>query len=357
MIDELFYDATDLLKQMISVPSVSRNESKVSVLICRHLDQYGLTYKLIGNNIVAGLDRIDTAKPTLMLNSHMDTVPPTDGWTRDPFTPGYDPAADRLYGLGSNDAGASAVSLIAVYRLLATTPQPYNLLLVISAEEEVSGRDGMERVVRELPVDVDFAVVGEPTGMRPAIAEKGLMVLDGEVDGVAGHAARDEGVNAIYRALPVIERLRSLTFDNVSPTLGPVKISVTQIEAGTKHNVVPDLCRFVADVRTTDAYTNAETLELIRAAAPEARLTPRSTRLNPSGIPAGHPIVSRAAMMGLEPYGSPTLSDQALMPWPSVKMGPGDSARSHTADEYIVTAEIRHAIDTYYRLLNQLNIN
>ena len=219
----------------------------------------------------------------------------------------------------------------------------------------MSGRNGIESVLPLLP-PISVAIVGEPTGMCPAIAEKGLMVLDGEIDGVSGHAARNEGVNAIYNALPIIERLRNLTFPKTSAMLGPVKISVTQIQAGTQHNVVPDLCKIVVDVRTTDAYSNVETLELIRNSVPECRLTPRSTRLNPSSISQSHPIVKRLEIMGKDAFGSPTLSDQALLNCPSLKLGPGNSSRSHTADEFIYLDEIRDAIELYIKLLDGISL-
>lgn len=353
MIDEVYYKAVDLLKGMIAIPSVSRDEAVVADYIVSFLENEGLTPERIGNNIYIAPAMPDASKPTLLLNSHIDTVRAVEGWTRDPFVPTEE--YDRLYGLGSNDAGASVVSLIAAYLLLSRTPQSYNLVLLLSCEEEVSGKTGLTAVLDRLG-DVDFAVVGEPTGMRPAIAEKGLMVLDGEVYGEAGHAARNEGVNAIYKAVEVVETLRNLRFEKESAMLGPVKISVTQINAGTQHNVVPDLCSIVVDVRTTDAYSNVDTLELIRQAVPECNLTPRSTRLNPSGVAMEHPLVERAKMLGLEPFGSPTLSDQALMPWSSLKMGPGDSARSHTADEYICFDEIRQAIGYYVRLLDGLKL-
>ena len=247
------------------------------------------------------------------------------------------------------------VSLLAAFLYMCQKPRVYNLVFLASCEEEVSGREGIESAIPLLP-PIDAAIVGEPTGMRPAIAEKGLMVLDIEVDGKAGHAARNEGINAIYRAIPVIERLRTFSFPKESETLGPVKISITQIEAGTQHNIVPPLCRMVADIRTTDAYSNEETLRILREAVPECRMTPRSTRLNPSCISAGHPIVRRLSMMGYEPFGSPTLSDQALMPWPSVKAGPGDSSRSHSADEYIYLSEIREAIAVYIQVLSGLTL-
>ncbi len=352
--DELFYKAVDLLKEMIAVPSVSRDEKAVADLVESRLAAEGFSPRRIGNNILIA-PTPDPAKKTILLNAHLDTVPPADGWSTDAFTPAEDDNG-CLYGLGSNDDGASVVSLIAAFTALSSTEQPYNLMLLLSAEEEVSGKNGIESVVPELADKIDFAVVGEPTGMRPAIAEKGLMVLDGEIHGRAGHAARNEGVNAIYKAIPVIDALRTLSLPHISETLGPVKISVTQIDAGQKHNMVPDLCKIVVDVRTTDAYSNIETLDMIRQAVPECTLTPRSTRLNPSGISAAHPFVRRAVRLGLEPFGSPTLSDQALMPWPSVKIGPGDSARSHTANEYIRLDEIREAIELYVNLLSGLSI-
>lgn len=353
MIDDIYYKAVDLLKGMISIPSVSRDESAVADYVESFIKKEGYTPMRFGNNIYVAPIDADVTKPTLLLNSHIDTVRAVEGWTREPFVATEEDG--RLYGLGSNDAGASAVSLISAFMLLSSKPQSYNLSLLLSCEEEVSGKDGLSSVIEKIG-KVDFAVVGEPTGMRPAIAEKGLMVLDGEVYGEAGHAARNEGVNAIYKAMEVVETLRNLRFEKESAMLGSIKISVTQINAGTQHNVVPDFCSIVVDVRTTDAYSNEETLELIRRAVPECKLTPRSTRLNPSGVSVEHPLVKRAQMLGLEPFGSPTLSDQALMPWASLKMGPGDSARSHTADEYICLEEIRQAIEYYVRMLDGLNL-
>ena len=355
--DELFYQALDLLKGLIAIPRISRDETAAADLVENFMrDQCGARAVVTrhGNNIlvvpVGHDDRTDI--PVLLLNSHIDTVKPAAGWSRDPFTPVIDESTGRLYGIGSNDAGASLVSLAAafIHFLYSEVPSSYRLLFLASCEEEVSGKGGMEMMVPLLP-HIDKALVGEPTGMHPAIAEKGLMVLDCEVHGVSGHAARNEGVNAIYKALPAISALRSLRFPVVSEMLGPVKISVTQIEAGTQHNVVPDLCRFVADVRTTDAYSNLETLDMICHAVPDVDVKARSTRLNPSGISSGDPLVMRFAMLGLEPFGSPTLSDQALMPWPSLKAGPGDSARSHSSDEYITLDELREAIDIYITVL------
>lgn len=352
--DELFYQAVDLLKQLISTPSISRDEAAAADILEQFINNAGHQTRRHNNNVWTIADDYDPSRPTLLLNSHIDTVKPAPGWQHDPFTPQVDDE-NRLFGLGSNDAGASLVSLLAAYLFMSGKERSYNLVFLASCEEEVSGRDGIEAAIPLLP-HIDVAIVGEPTGMNPAIAEKGLMVLDAEIDGVAGHAARNEGVNAIYQAMPVIETLRHLRLPKESATLGPVKISVTQINAGTQHNVVPSLCKMVVDVRTTDAYTNEETLARLREAVPQCRLTPRSTRLNPSGISPDHPIIKRMTILGAKPFGSPTLSDQALMPWQSVKLGPGDSSRSHTADEYITLDEIREAIATYIALLDGLNI-
>lgn len=352
-IDEIFYDAVDMLREMVAVPSLSRNESAVADVVERHMRQFGLDVKRHGCNLWSISPDFDPQRPTILLNAHIDTVRVADGWQHDPFTPTQE--GDRIYGLGTNDDGASVVSLLAAFRMLTSHTQRYNLIFLASAEEEVSGKNGIESVLPMLP-NIDVALVGEPTGMQPAVAEKGLMVLDGVVHGVAGHAARNEGVNAIYKAIDVIDTLRSLKFPKESTMLGPVKITVTKIEAGHQHNVIPDLCTLLIDVRTTDAYSNVQTLELIRQAVPDCELTPHSTRLNPSGIDQSHPMVQRALMLGKEPFGSPTLSDQALMPFASLKMGPGDSARSHTADEYIELPEIREAIDTYIIMLDGLTL-
>lgn len=355
--DELFYQALDLLKGLIAIPRVSRDETAAADLVEDFMRMHCAGKAEVtrhGNNVmaipVAHNERPDL--PVLLLNSHIDTVKPAAGWTRDPLSPDIDESTGRLYGIGSNDAGASLVSLAAAFLhfLYSEVTPSCRLVFLASCEEEVSGRGGMEMMVPLLP-HIDKALVGEPTGMRPAIAEKGLMVLDCEVRGLSGHAARNEGVNAIYKALPAVAALRSLRFPEESDMLGPVKISVTQIEAGTQHNVVPDLCKFVVDVRTTDAYTNIDTLDMISRAVPDVTVKPRSTRLNPSAISPDDALVSRFVMLGLEPFGSPTLSDQALMPWPSLKAGPGDSARSHSSDEYILLSELREAIDIYITVL------
>lgn len=349
--DELFYDAVDLLKSMIAIRSVSREEKDEADMLEAAMRGFGLDVHRMGNNLMVQSPGFNHAKPTILLNSHIDTVKPTDRWTRDPFCPEVTDDG-MLYGLGSNDAGASVVSLMATFRYLTAKEQPCNYIFLASCEEEVSGRGGVESVLPLLP-HIDVAIVGEPTAMQPAIAEKGLMVLDGVAEGVSGHAARNEGVNAIYKAIEAVERLRNVHFEHESAMLGPVKVSVTQINAGTQHNVVPDRCTLVVDVRTTDAYTNVETLGILRdAVGGRCTLTPRSTRLNPSHIEVTHPLVRRLVMLGKKPFGSPTLSDQALMPFRSLKLGPGDSARSHTADEYILLDEIREAIHTYITLLD-----
>lgn len=351
--DELFYDITDLLKKMISAPSVSRDEGKAADIIESFLCERKCETHRSGNNVWSVSPGFDSGKPTILLNSHIDTVKPVSSWSVDPFSPIDD--GEKITGLGSNDAGASVVSLLATFLRLTNIPQPSNFIFLASCEEEVSGKNGIESVLPQLP-PIALAVVGEPTGMQPAVAEKGLMVLDGEVYGVSGHAARNEGENAIYKALPVIDKLRNATFDKTSSYLGPIKVSVTQISSGTAHNVVPDLCRFVVDVRTTDAYSNSDTLAIIKAMVPGAKLTARSTRLNSSHIDISHPIVQRALTLGKKPFGSPTLSDQALLPFPSIKIGPGESSRSHTANEYIFHSEIREALDIYFALLSNITL-
>jgi acetylornithine deacetylase len=346
------YEIIDMLKGMIVRPSFSREEAEVADFLQSVWTKAGYPVRRSGNNLWLQTD-IDATRPTLLLNSHIDTVRPVSGWTREPFT--ADESDDgRLYGLGSNDAGASVVSLYAAYTSLAARKQAYNLIFLASAEEEVSGSNGIESVLPKLPT-IDFGIVGEPTGMNPAVAEKGLMVLDCVTVGKAGHAARNEGINAIYLATEAIERLRRMTFAKRSPLLGDVQLNVTQLQAGTQHNVIPDRCSFVVDVRSNEFYTNEELLALIRSAA-DCEVTARSLRLNSSHTEQEHPVVQRALMLGREPFGSPTLSDQALLPFPTLKIGPGDSARSHTADEYVCVSEIREAVDMYIMLLDGLKI-
>ena len=349
----MYYDAIDILKGMISRPSFSRDEGLVADFLQQTWEKAGYKVNRSGNNLWLIAPGFDIEKPTLLLNSHVDTVKPASGWTRDPFTP-EETDEERLYGLGSNDAGASVVSLYECFRVLSEKEQPYNLIFLASCEEEVSGKNGLESVLSKLP-PIAFAVVGEPTGMQPAVAEKGLMVLDCVSIGKSGHAARNEGINAIYLAMKDMEWFRTYQFPKKSDFLGPVKMSVTMIHAGTQHNVVPDRCEFTVDIRTNEFYSNERLFELIKQQV-GCEVKARSFRLNSTRTDMNHPFVQRALLLGKTPFGSPTLSDQALMPFPSVKMGPGDSARSHAADEYIELMEIREAIDTYVRLLDGLEL-
>lgn len=341
------HDAVELLKALISTPSVSRDETAAADVFAGFIGSYGLPVRRIGNNLLVQ-EELDPAKPTLLLNAHIDTVKPVSTWTRDPFTPTID--GDRLYGLGSNDCGGGLVSLLQVYRMLRGMSIPYNLVYLASCEEEVSGANGFSLALPELP-PIDVAIVGEPTGMQPAIAEKGLMVIDGVAHGKSGHAARDEGVNAIYEALDDLVWLRDYRFRKVSPLLGPTKMTVTVINSGTQHNVVPDECRFVIDVRTNEYYKNEYLFAFLQKQMKKCELKARSFRLSSSRIADDHPLVKRCLQLGMSPFGSPTLSDQALMPFPSLKLGPGQSCRSHSADEYILISEIEKAIETYDSLI------
>jgi acetylornithine deacetylase len=352
MSKHLTRDAISLLKSLIAIPSVSREEGQAADFLHDYLNAAGLSVNRAGNNLWCLTPHFAPDKPTVCLNSHIDTVRPVAGWTRDPFVPFE--TDGKLYGLGSNDAGASLVTLLHLFIALCERPQPCNYVFVASCEEEVSGPNGIEIVLPLLP-PVDFAIVGEPTDMHPAIAEKGLMVLDCTVVGRAGHAARDEGDNAIYRALPAIEWFRGAQFDRVSPLLGAVKATVTMVAAGTQHNVVPDKCTFTVDVRSNECYTNQELYDYIRARV-GCEVKARSFRLNSSHIDAAHPFVARCVAAGRTPFGSPTLSDQSLMAFPSLKMGPGQSARSHTADEYIRLDEIADAMTLFATLLEDMRL-
>ena len=345
-------EALELLKRMISHPSFSREEKTCADLIEQYIEEEGYTPSRIGNNVWILGSNYDSSKPTLLLNSHIDTVKPVDGWDFDPFLPVENEG--KLYGLGSNDAGASVVSLLQVFFLLSKEKQTYNLIFAASAEEEISGNNGMESLLKELP-KIDFAIVGEPTNMQLAVAEKGLMVLDCIARGKAGHAARNEGENSIYKALADIEWFKNYQFPKVSEFLGEVKMSVTQINAGTQHNVIPDKCSFVVDIRSNELYNNADILAVIKSNV-SCEVTARSTRLSSSATPQNHPVVTKAKEMGMDIFGSPTLSDQALMPFASVKIGPGQSSRSHTANEYILTDEIHEGIKKYVELLNGLSL-
>ncbi len=345
-IQQMTEEAVALLRQLISTPSISRDEKAAADLMASQMRQWGLNPKRVGNNLML-MGKHTDGKPTLLLNAHIDTVKPVSTWTRDPFAP--DMVDGRLYGLGSNDCGGGLVSLLVVFRSLCNEELPYNLIYVASAEEEVSGANGFSLIAPQLP-RIDVAIVGEPTGMQPAIAEKGLMVIDAVAHGKSGHAARNEGENAIYKALDDIQWLRHHSFEKVSRLLGSTKATVTIINAGTQHNVVPDECRFTIDVRTNEHYRNEELFQYLQSQM-KSELKARSFRLSSSSIPEDHPLVSRCVAMGMKPFGSPTLSDQALMPFPSFKLGPGESCRSHSADEYIEIAEIRRSIETYLSLL------
>lgn len=351
-LDSLYYDSIDLLKDLISIPSLSKEEDDAASLLEKYMKAKGLTVCRSGNNCWAVSPKFREGLPVALLNSHIDTVKPVAGWTRNPYSPTEE--NERIYGLGSNDAGGSLVSLLHAFIFLSSLEQPYNLIFLASCEEEISGKGGVESVIPLLP-PVTFGLVGEPTNMQPAIAEKGLMVLDCTVHGKSGHAARDEGENAIYRSLPVIDWFRNCRFPLESRWLGKVKMSVTMIEAGTQHNVVPDCCKFTVDVRTNECYGNSELFEFILNNC-NCEVHARSFRLNSSSIPENHPVVERIKLLGREPFGSPTLSDQSLMPFPTLKMGPGLSARSHTADEFIEKSEIREAIELYIKILNGLKI-
>lgn len=347
----LFKDALALLKQLIGLSSLSKEEEFTADLIDRFFQQRDIKTQRKGNNIWVYNAHYDGNKPTILLNSHHDTVKPNTGYTRDPLAATVEEG--KLYGLGSNDAGGCLVSLIATFLYFyQQTDLKYNFCLVASAEEEISGKNGIESVLDEIG-PIDFAIVGEPTLLDLAIAEKGLMVLDCTALGTAGHAARDEGDNAIYKAIRDIEWFQNYTFERTSPTLGPIKMSVTVIQAGSQHNVVPATCNFVVDVRTTDAYSNEETLDIIKSHV-KSEVTARSTRLKSSSISDTHPIVKAGIALGRKVYGSPTMSDQALIPVPSLKLGPGDSARSHMADEFIYIDEIRAGIDLYIGMLEKI---
>ncbi len=351
MIETLVADSIELLKKLITIPSFSKEEDQTALTIEQFLQHRNVSTHRKGNNIWAYNKYRDSDKPTILLNSHHDTVKPNSGYVRNPFS--ADVKDGKLYGLGSNDAGGCLVSLMATFLHFHNQPElKYNLCLALTAEEEISGANGIESIIPDLGL-LEFAIVGEPTLMNLAIAEKGLMVLDCVSHGKAGHAAREEGDNAIYKALKDIEWFRTFRFPKVSELFGPVKMSVTIINAGSQHNVVPATCSFTVDIRVTDAYRNEEVLEIIRKHV-SCEVTPRSTRLKPSSIQKDHPIVQAGIDLGRETYGSPTTSDQALLDIPSLKLGPGDSARSHMADEYIYVDEIREGIEIYIKMIESI---
>lgn len=383
-IEQYVDDAVTLLKHLIATPRVSRDETAAADIMEQTIRDYGYSPCRKGNNIWIMSEDWDDSLPTIMLNAHIDTVKPVSTWTRDPFTPTIE--GDRLYGLGSNDCGGGLVSLLQVFRIMTQKPLPrrdFNLIYLASCEEEVSGAGGIRSVLqhqplptlpvgegKKLPSSNDnsekvcsvipstsgragkdlIAIVGEPTGMQPAIAERGLMVIDGTAHGKSGHAARNEGVNAIYEALDDLVFIRDYKFEKVSDLLGPTKMQCTVVNSGTQHNVVPDECKFIIDVRTNEHYTNEEVFEFLQGKL-KSDIKARSFHLHSSSIPADHPLIRRCVEMGMKPFGSPTLSDQALMRFPSFKLGPGESSRSHSADEFICISEIRDAIEKYLKLL------
>ena len=341
----------ELLAKLIAIPSFSREETAAADFLEGYLRADGLEVRRKGNNLWVESEP-ESTKPTLLLNAHIDTVKPASGYTRDPFTPCL--VGDRLYGLGSNDDGGSLVALLEAYKLLSSRPQPYRLVYSVTAEEEVGGKDGIEAVIPDFG-NVALGIIGEPTGMRMAVAEKGLMVLDCTAFGKSGHAARNEGVNAIYEALESIEWFRTYNFEKVSEFTGPVKMTVTQISAGTQHNVVPDRCDFVVDIRGNGIYDNLAILEEVGKHV-KCSFKPRSTRHNGASIALDHPVVQRGLSLGLGTFGSPTTSNQSVCPFTTLKIGPGQSSRSHTADEFICLSEIAEAVDIYVKLLDGLKL-
>lgn len=349
--EALYPSALELLKDLIRTPSLSKEEDLTAKLIGEFLTERKIDFERTGNNIIAKSKFFDEAKPSILLNSHHDTVKPNQGYTNDPFEPIE--KEGKLFGLGSNDAGGCLVSLISTFVHFHDQENlPYNLILAATAEEENSGKDGVESVLPDLPTP-EFAIVGEPTEMKMAVAEKGLMVLDCYAKGKAGHAARNQGINAIYEALPDIDWFRNFEFPEESKYLGPVKMTVTQIESGYQHNVVPDTCHFVVDIRSTDKYSNIQILEMARLHT-KCEIKERSTRLNPSRLPEELKISEVADHLKIEKFGSPTTSDQAVMNFPTFKMGPGMSERSHTADEFIYLDELKGGIEGYIGLLEEL---
>lgn len=343
--------AANLLRKLVSIRSFSGEETARADYLTAFFHEQGISIKRYGNNLVLRNRVEDPSKPTLMLNSHLDTVQPTTGYSFDPFNP---PHSDtHIRGLGSNDAGASVVAMTTTFLHFQGNPLPFNLLLALTAEEENSGSGGMRLLWQQLQNEVDMAIIGEPTGMRAAIAERGLLVIDGEARGVSGHAARNEGVNALYIALEDIAALRSARFERISPAMGEVKLTVTQIQAGTQHNVVPDRCRFVVDIRPTEQYSNSEIMEILQPRV-SSELTARSLTNRSSATPADHQLMHCIGALGVERYTSPTTSDWMRITCPAIKMGPGESARSHQADEYVLVEELEQGIKGYIAFITQL---
>ena len=345
------YNATELLRKLVSLPSFSGEEHLRSDYLVNYFKENGIETERFGNNLILRQPHAYHTRPTLMLNSHLDTVQPASTYSFDPFTP---PVSDtHVYGLGSNDAGASVVSMIQAFLHFYDKKLPFNLLLALSTEEENSGADGMRRLWQKLTGEVDMAIIGEPTGMKAAIAERGLLVIDGEANGVSGHAARNEGVNALYIALEDIAVLRSVKFPKISPVMGEVKLTVTQIHAGSQHNVVPDRCSFVVDIRPTEQYNNSELMDMLQPQV-KSTLKARSLTNRSSATPADHPLLHCIEHLHIETYISPTTSEWMRITCPALKMGPGESARSHQADEFVLIEELEQGINGYIALITQL---
>lgn len=351
-LENLSAAAIQLLKDLIEIPSLSSEEQQTAKRIEVWFNVNDIPYNRNQNNVWAVNKYFETSKPTLLLNSHHDTVKPNNGYTKDPFKAQVE--AGKLYGLGSNDAGGSLVSLIAAFtHFYALKDLNYNLVLVASAEEENSGKAGLNSMLSIIP-NIDVAIVGEPTLLQLAVAEKGLVVFDAIVKGTPGHAAHPNTDNAIYNSIKVLEWFKDFQFDKISDSLGPVKMTVTQINAGKQHNTIPSGVSLVIDVRVNDQYSNSEIAEILQKNSPCDSIIPRSLRLNSSYIPLEHPLVQSGIQIGRETYGSPTLSDQSVLSCPSLKLGPGDSTRSHTADEFIFIDEIKEGIKLYIQLLTKI---
>lgn len=346
-------DSISILQSLIKIPSFSREENDVADFFEKKMREVlNLNVQRHKNNLWVCSPDYDTQKPTILLSAHLDTVKPTSNWTKDPFSATIED--EKLFGLGSNDDGINVVVFLAVFEQLIKQSQPYNLIFAATAEEEVSGKNGIEALLSQLP-KIDFAIIGEPTNLNLAVAEKGLLVLDVEAKGRAGHAARDEGENAIYKAVSAINWFQNYNFEKTSELLGNVKMTVTQINAGTQHNVIPDACSFVVDIRTNELYSNQAIVDIVKQHIDMCEVMPRSTRLNSTSTPRNN-LIEKAVRLGAKTFGSPTLSDQALLPFPSVKIGAGDSARSHTADEYVFLSEIENGINFFVKWLNNAEI-
>jgi len=352
MLQQLKSDAIELLKQLITIPSFSKEENQTADCIQFFFQKKSIPTIRKENNVWVKNQFWNDSLPTILLNSHHDTVRPVTGWTKNPH--GASVENGILFGLGSNDAGGCLVSLLATFLFFNNKENlPYNIIFAATAEEEISGKNGIASIVEEFG-EIEFGIIGEPTQMQMAVAEKGLMVVDGIAKGKAGHAAREEGINSIYEVLQDLEWIRNYKFEKVSDLLGKTKMTVTQINAGTQHNVIPDTCSFVIDVRTNEYYSNQEVFDILQKNL-KSEVQARSFRLNSSNIALTHPLIQSGLKMGLEYFGSPTLSDQALLSFPTLKIGCGDSARSHTADEFIYLKEIEEGIDIYIELLNNFD--